>query len=124
MKRIDDFENRRKHIKNLSDDELYNRFWELTEKIASPLVDLAKQNTTPAIERSVVLRMGFSSLEADKLIKEAIKWNLLSKGVGHCILVYSELKNLEYLKAGEDLVKGIGWKEVKDYFNNKINKKN
>ena len=124
MKRKDDFENRRKHLKNLSDDELYDRFWRLTEKIVTPLIDLAKENTTPAIERSVVLRMGFSSIEADKLIKEALKWNLLSKGVGHSILVYSELKNLDYLKAGEELAKGIGWKEVRIYFNNKMDKNN
>ncbi len=67
MKRTDNFEERRGHLKNLTDDELKGRFWELAEEIVEPLVDLAKKNTTPSIERSVLLRMGFSSIEAKAL---------------------------------------------------------
>ena len=37
MKRQDDFEQRRKHIANLSDKELYDRFWELTAQVVDPL---------------------------------------------------------------------------------------
>ena len=37
MKRADDFEERRKHIANLSDEELYNRFWE--QKIVNGCMD-------------------------------------------------------------------------------------
>ena len=37
---------------------------QLTGQLVDPLLELAKENTSPAIERSVLLRMGFSSLEA------------------------------------------------------------
>lgn len=112
MKRDDDFEKRRESLKNLSDEELYERFWSLTEEIVKPMVNLAYNNTSPAIERSVLLRMGFSSLEADAIVKEGIKWNLLGFGMGNAVLNYSEIKNINYLKAGEELGKGVGWEEV------------
>ena len=38
MKRQDDFEQRRKHIANLSDKELYDRFWELTALVVYTLL--------------------------------------------------------------------------------------
>ena len=67
MKREDDFEKRREHLKNLTDEQLYERFWSLTEQIVKPMVDLAYKHTSPSIERSVLLRMGFSSLEAEAI---------------------------------------------------------
>ena len=39
IKREDDFEERRSHLKDLSDEELKERFWELTEKLVDPLID-------------------------------------------------------------------------------------
>ena len=51
MKRQDDFEQRRKHIANLSDKELYDRFWELTAQVVDPLLELGRKNTTPSVER-------------------------------------------------------------------------
>ena len=48
MKRADDFEVRRQHIANLTDEELYQRFWELTDKVVDPLLELGKKNTTPS----------------------------------------------------------------------------
>ena len=62
MKRADDFEVRRKHIAELTDEELYQRFWELTDQVVDPLLELGRKNTTPSVERSVLLRMGVSSL--------------------------------------------------------------
>jgi D-ornithine 4,5-aminomutase subunit alpha len=112
MKREDDFNTRREHLKNLSDEELYNRFWSLTEQIVKPMVDLAYKHTSPSIERSVLLRMGFSSLEAGSLVKEGTKWNLLGKGLGNVVLTYSKLKSIPYLEAGEELSRGIGWEKV------------
>ncbi len=61
MKRADDFEVRRKHIAELTDEELYQRFWELTDQVVDPLLELGRKNTTPSVERSVLLRMGVSS---------------------------------------------------------------
>ncbi len=40
MKREDDFEIRRKHLESLSDEELYKRFWKLTEEIVNPMVEI------------------------------------------------------------------------------------
>lgn len=36
MKRDDDYAARRKHLENLSDEELKARFWELAEKSCRP----------------------------------------------------------------------------------------
>ena len=60
MKRKDDFAERRKHIADLSDQELYDRFWDLTTQVVTPMLELGKKNTTPSVERSVLLRMGIS----------------------------------------------------------------
>lgn len=117
MKRADDFERRRHHLKDLTNDQLYERFWHLTEQIVKPIVDLAYTHTSPAIERSVVLRMGFSSLEAEPLINYAAKWNLLGRGVGNVILTYAKFKKIDYLRAGRELSQGIGWDIVIENMN-------
>lgn len=114
MKREDDFEIRREHLKNLTNDQLYDRFWSLTNKVVKPMVDLAYTHTSPAIERSVVLRMGFSSLQAQPIISYGTKWNLLGKGIGNVILTYAKLKSMDYIKAGEELSKGVGWDVVSE----------
>ena len=55
MKREDDFQERRKHIANLTDQELYDRFWELTAQVVDPLLEMGRKNTTPSVERAVLL---------------------------------------------------------------------
>ncbi|MCB2300461.1 ornithine aminomutase subunit alpha [Clostridium tagluense] len=114
MKREDDFEIRREHLKGLTEEQLYDRFWNLTKEIVKPIVDLAYTHTSPSIERSVVLRMGFSSLQAKPLIDYGTKYNLLGKGIGNVILTYAKLKNMDYLKAGDELCRGIGWDIVSE----------
>lgn len=109
MKRIDDFENRRAHLKDLSDEELYNYFWELTEKIVEPLLAVAYKNTSPAIERSVLLRMGFSSIEAAEIVKQGQKRQLLGYGMGNAVLTLSNYEKISYEEAGRVLAKGEGW---------------
>src|SRR5690554_1335467 len=112
MKRPDDFQERRKHLANLTEEELEQRFWELAEKIVDPIIDLAMKNTTPSIERSVLLRMGFSSIEAKGIVDNAIDRGLISKGAGHIVYKYSKEKNLEIREAGLKLVDGNNWDEV------------
>ena len=109
IKREDDFEIRRKHIMELSDEELENRFWQLADKITDPLIKLAAENTTPSIERSVLLRMGFSSLEAKDIVDNTIDRGLMGKGSGN--VVYSVAKSLErdYREVGRELAKGMHW---------------
>ncbi|WP_138203168.1 ornithine aminomutase subunit alpha [Haloimpatiens lingqiaonensis] len=112
MKREDDFEKRREHIKDLTNEELYNRFWSLTEEIVKPMVDLAYNHTSPSIERSVLLRMGFTSIEASEIVKQGSKWKLLGKGMGHVVLKYADIKNINYMEAGRELAEGKGWDKV------------
>ncbi|HRS21031.1 MAG TPA: ornithine aminomutase subunit alpha, partial [Clostridia bacterium] len=85
VKRADDYEVRRKHLAELSDEELKNRFWELAEKIVEPMLELGYKNTTPAIERSVLLRMGFSSLEVKPIVEGVMKKGLMGKGAGNVV---------------------------------------
>ncbi|KPU42525.1 D-ornithine 4,5-aminomutase subunit alpha [Oxobacter pfennigii] len=106
MKRQDDFEMRRQHLKDLTEDQLEKRFWELCNKIVEPMIELAKTNTSPSIERSVLLRMGFSSIEAKAIVNRVIELNLLNKGAGNVVYRLSKLKNLEIKEAGLALSKG------------------
>jgi len=116
VKREDDFEVRRKHLANLSDEELYERFWKLTEEIVNPMVELAYGNTSSSIERSVLLRMGFSSIESQAIVQEGLKVGLLGKGMGNVVLKYAQLKSAPYLEAGRELGEGKGWNEVTNLF--------
>jgi D-ornithine 4,5-aminomutase subunit alpha len=100
IKREDDFETRRKHLKNLSDEDLKARFWQLTEQLVDPLLALAKENTSPAIERSVLLRMGFSSLEAKAIVDACTEKSLLCHGAGNVVYRYSKLTGQEMREAG------------------------
>ena len=116
MKRADDFQERRKHLANLTDAELEQRFWQLAEKIIDPLVELAEKNTSPSIERSVLLRMGFSSLEAGAIVEGAIDRGLLGKGAGHIVYRLAKDKNMEIREAGLKLVDGELWDDVMSIF--------
>ena len=55
MQRPDDYEQRRQHLHDLSDDELHDRFWRLVDEVVAPLVEEARHHTTPSIERSVLM---------------------------------------------------------------------
>ena len=116
MKRADDFQQRRKHLENLTDEELKARFWELAGKIVDPLLDLAKKNTTPSVERSVLLRMGFSSLEAKAIVEGVMDRGLMAKGAGHVVYKLAKEKNMEIREAGLALVEGQYWDEVAAMF--------
>jgi D-ornithine 4,5-aminomutase subunit alpha len=114
--RIDDYEKRRTHLKNLTDQELKEKFWSLAEKAVNPMIDLAYKNTSPAIERSVVLRMGFSSIEAKDIVEKTIKHGLISKGAGHVIYRLSQLDKIDIRAAGLQLIQDKGWQKVKESF--------
>lgn len=116
MKRADDFQERRKHLASLSEEELNQRFWALAEEIIDPVIDLAYKNTTPSIERSVLLRMGFSSIEAGSIVENAMDRDLLRKGVGNIVYRLSKEKNLAIREAGLSLVDGKNWDYVTEMF--------
>lgn len=114
MKREDDFKVRRKHLENLSSSELDKRFWEMCEKIVDPMIKLAKENTTPSIERSVLMRMGFSSTEATEIVNKTIENGLMAKGCGHLVYRLSKDRNIGVREAGLILMEGEGFKELKE----------
>lgn len=112
LKRDDDYLIRSKHLKNLTDEELKEKFWELSEQIVSPMLELARTHTSPSIERSVLLRMGFSSLEAQPLVDGAIDRGLIGHGVGNIVYKVSREMNIPIRQAGLELIEGKHWDEA------------
>ncbi|WP_312699371.1 ornithine aminomutase subunit alpha [Sedimentibacter sp.] len=116
MKRADDFEQRRAHLANLSDEELYERFWSLAEEIVEPLLELGKKNTTPSIERSILLRMGFSSLEVKPIVEGVMSKGLMGKGAGNVVWRLSRKLGCSVREAGLELANGRHWEDVDALF--------
>ncbi len=116
LKRDDDYLIRSKHLKNLTDEELKEKFWELSEQIVSPMLELARTHTSPSIERSVLLRMGFSSLEAQPLVDGAIDRGLIGHGVGNIVYRVSREMNIPIRQAGLELIEGKHWDEAVTIF--------
>ncbi len=116
VKRADDYNTRRAHIANLSDQELYEKFWALASDIVDPLLELGQKNTSPAIERSVLLRMGFSSIEAKAIVDGVIDRGLVGKGAGHVVYKLAKEKNISVREAGVALAEGKMWQEAADLF--------
>jgi len=114
--RPDDFNERSKKLKNMTDEELDNYFWELVGKVVDPLVDLAQTHTSPSIERSVLLRMGFNSLQAKVLVEKIEEHNLLSKGAGNIVYQLSKSKNMEIIDTGKALINDQYWEDVEKIF--------
>lgn len=112
MKRADDFAERRKHIANLSDQELYDRFWGLTAQVVEPLLELGKKNTSPSIERAVLLRMGISSLETQAIVQGCMDRGLMGKGAGNVVYRLATAKNISIKEAGTLLAGGKSWDEA------------
>ncbi|MDR1558572.1 MAG: ornithine aminomutase subunit alpha [Clostridiales bacterium] len=116
MKRADDFETRREHLKGMSAGELRDHFWSLAEKIVDPLLTLGYENTSPSVERSILLRMGFSSLEAKPIVEEAVSRNLLGHGAGNIVYRLAKSRNLSIKDAGISLAEGRLWDEAAALF--------
>lgn len=116
MERKDNFQDRRTHLASLSDEELYERFWSLTEEVVTPLLDMAKTHTSPSIERSVLLRMGFNSLEAKELVKKIADRELLAKGAGHVVWRLAKEKGMNIREAGTALMEDRYWDEVEAFW--------
>ncbi|MDR2097556.1 MAG: ornithine aminomutase subunit alpha [Spirochaetaceae bacterium] len=116
MQRHDDFNERRKKFAGFSDEDLYKYFWELTEKVVDPLLELGRVNTSPSIERSVLLRMGFSSPESKAIVSGCIDRGLMGKGAGHVVYKLSRARNIPVKEAGALLARGEGWDEAAALF--------
>ena len=112
VERPDDFEVRRARLRALSDAELHDYFWELVGRIVAPLIDEARSHTTPSIERSVLLRMGFSSIEAKQLVAQMHRRGMLGQGVGRLVLELAKARGMSVLVAGAALLAGRHWEEL------------
>ena len=106
MARKDDFEERRLHLKGMDDEALFDYFWELAGKVVSPMLEAGKIYTTPSVERSVLLRMGFSSIEAKPIVDGLIERNLLGHGAGNTVWRLSEKLGVSVREAGVGLAGG------------------
>jgi len=104
--RRDNFKIRSKHLRKMSDEELDKYFWELADRITEPLIDLAKDHTSPSIERSVLLRMGFNSLEAKAITDKLVDMGLLGKGAGHVVYRISKVIKEDIITTGKKLASG------------------
>jgi len=104
--RIARFGKRQEEMKKMSDAELKDRFWELCGKVVEPIVELARTNTSPSIERAVLLRMGIDSVSTHAVVTRVLEAGLLGKGAGHAVLKVSQ-------KTGKD-VRGAAQAIIED----------
>lgn len=116
MKRADDFESRREHLRSMSDEELKNYFWQLAQQVVDPLLEYGRTHTSPSVERSVLLRMGFSSLEAKPMVDQAIEHDLIGHGVGNVVYRLSKSEGLSIREAGVALAEGRLWDRAVSLF--------
>ena len=96
----------------MSDEELRTYFWTLVDTIVAPLIAEARTHTTPSIERSVLLRMGFSSIEAKALVNQMHARQLLGHGAGRLVLELATRKGLSVRDAGSALLDGRYWDDL------------
>ncbi len=115
--RIDDFETRRVHLKDMSDVELRRYFLQLSEEMMDPLLEMAYTHTSKSIERSVLLRMGFSSIETKMIVDILGEHNLLGKGAGHCVYLLSINKKISIQEAGQLIQNGEEINYLMELFN-------
>jgi len=110
--REDDFSSRREHLANMSDEQLHAHFWSLVNQIVQPMVEEARTHTSPSIERSVLHRMGFSSLETKPLVNRMLEKGMLEHGAGNLILKLAQKKGLSVREAGLGLIDGKYWEDL------------
>jgi len=110
--RPDTFQQVRRHLVSLTDEQLEARFWELAQQVVDPLVELAAIHTSPSIERSVLMRMGVDSRTCTVVVAECEKRGLLGHGAGHVVLHCAQAWGLNAPDAAARLASGVGWDAV------------
>ena len=106
------FAEKREKLAHLSDRELHKRFWDLTAQIVQPEIEMAQKYTTPAIERSVLLRCGISSTDAAAIVKTATEKGLLGHGAGNLVYRLSQKRGISIKAAGAMLASARGWEDL------------
>jgi D-ornithine 4,5-aminomutase subunit alpha len=94
-RRIARYEQRREELKQMTDEQLKARFWELCDQVVAPIVELARTHTSPSIERAVLLRMGIDSLSSHGVVERIYEAGLLGKGAGHVLLKLAEKQGMD-----------------------------
>jgi D-ornithine 4,5-aminomutase subunit alpha len=116
MHRDSDYQVRRKHLEGLSEGELDKKFWELANQIVKPLVEMAHGHTSPSIERSVLLRLGFDSMSAGVLVKRVEELGLLGHGAGNVLLKLSHAMGTDIQVASEIILTEAGGAKARELF--------
>jgi D-ornithine 4,5-aminomutase subunit alpha len=112
MQRNDNYVDHRDRLAKMSDEQLHQYFWHLVGQIVDPLIEEAKTHTSPAIERSVLLRMGFSSLEAKAIVNKMSERRVLGHGAGKLVLNLAHKRQITIREAGLGLMNDEYWEEV------------
>ena len=111
--RIARFEVRREELKQMSDEQLKARFWELCSQVIDPIVELSRTHTSPSIERSVLLRMGIDSISSHGVVDRIYEAGLLGKGAGHVLLKLAQKNGADVRSAAavilenKDVLQGL-----------------
>lgn len=98
------FEARREALRAMSDEALKARFWDLTNQVVAPIVDLARTHTSPSIERSVLLRMGIDSVSSHGVVQRVLDAGLLGKGAGHVVLRVARRRGVDVPAAAQAIL--------------------
>lgn len=106
--RIARFELRRSELRELTDEQLKARFWELCGQVVEPIVELARTHTSPSIERSVLLRMGVDSLSAHGVVERIHQAGLLGKGAGGVVLEVAKRRDTDARGAAAAILADAG----------------
>ena len=106
MVREDTFDHAHQYLMGLTDEELQMRFWNLTQEIVDPLVELAHTHTSPSIERSVLMRMGIDTPTCVAIVSECEARGLLGHGAGHVVLVVMQAFEIDPPAAASRLADG------------------
>lgn len=113
MVRPDTFHEVRAHLADLTDEQLEAKFWDLSNAVVEPLVELARTHTSPSIERSVLMRMGVDSRTCMAVVVECEKRGLLGHGAGHVVYICMQAWDCDAPEAARRLAEGDGW-EIAD----------
>ncbi|GGU81475.1 D-ornithine 4,5-aminomutase subunit OraE [Lentzea flava] len=91
-------------LRSMDLDQLRGLFWSLARRAVEPLAQYAAEHTTPSIERSILLRMGFDSTEAKELVDAAMRGGWLGDGVGGVLREYADRHGITVREAYSTLL--------------------
>jgi D-ornithine 4,5-aminomutase subunit alpha len=106
------FSERRERLMSLNDEELYQKFWMLADQLTKPLAKFASVHTTPSVERSVLLRMGFNSLQAGAFVERCLSEGVIGQGAGGVLLRYASQHKVTLFQAFDMLMELKSWKAL------------